>query len=376
MRIDPRIAGGPTQAMNPMRANPASFEVFDAVFAAIPWPALMLGHDGKVIVTSEEAGLAPTDGPVPAGPSLRERAGRYLAALRGDPPWRTAQQVDSPRALPSGQTVLERLVLRRTDWGACLIVIDHADLPTVPAPLPPAADTQTVRLAALGFMVAGVCHEISNPLTSLHSVVQLLRSEQTLDRALLDKGLTNIEGSVRKILDISRRLVMFSRVGEEPRSQFAVDVAIDEALQVMRHEGLLQRIELQWRGDASALVYGNSGQLSEVFLNLCLNAVQAMGGEGRLLIETVAAGPVVQVVVTDTGPGLSRAVQARLFEPFFTTKPTGQGTGLGLAISSEIVLEHGGSLTAEPGRASGASFRVELPRERPERGATAPRQAP
>lgn len=344
--------------MNPMRANPASFDVFDAVFTAIPWPALMLGHDGEVIVTSEEAGLGPAHGADPAGPTLRERARHYLAALRGEPPWLTAQQTDTHRLLPSGETVQERLLLRRTDWGACLIVIDAAEL------RPPPADTQTARLAALGFMVAGVCHEISNPLTSLQSVVQLMRSDRTLDPALLDRGLSNIEGSVRKILDISRRLVLFSRVGDEPRTQFAVDVAIDEALQVMRHEGMLERIELQWQADPSALVYGNSGQLSEVFLNLLLNAVQAMGGEGRLSIFTLGGERMVQVIVTDTGPGLSPTAQARLFEPFFTTKPAGQGTGLGLAISSEIVLEHGGRLSAEPGRERGASFCVELPRER------------
>ncbi|MBA2721683.1 MAG: two-component sensor histidine kinase [Methylibium sp.] len=341
-----------------MRANHASFDVFDAVFAVIPWPALMLGHDGAVMLTSEEVGV-PAARPEPP-PSLRERAGHYIAALRGEPPWLTPQEVDTTRALPSGEEVQERIILRRTDWGACLIVMAQTELRQLTG-----ADIQAARLAALGFMVAGVCHEISNPLTSLHSVVQLLRSEKRPDDRVLEKGLSSIESSVKKILDISRRLVMFSRVGEEPRSQFAVDVAIDEALQVMRQEKLLDRIELQWSTDASALVFGNTGQLSEVFLNLFLNAAQAMDGSGSLSIRTVDAGNSVQVIVSDSGPGISEAVLARMFEPFFTTKPTGQGTGLGLAISSEIVLEHGGTLKVERSPAPGASFCVELPRERP-----------
>lgn len=346
--------------MNPMRANTrGSFDVFDAVFAVIPWPALMLGHDGEVMLTSEEVGV-PEARPARPQPSLRERAGRYIAALRGEPPWLTPQEAEITRALPGGEVVHERLILRRTDWGACLIVIDQ------PGPRPlEAADIQTARLAALGFMVAGVCHEISNPLTSLHSIVQLLRTDERPDDRMLEKGLSSIESSVKKILDISRRLVMFSRVGEEPRSQFAVDLAIDEALQVMRQEKLLERIDLQWSAEPAALVFGNIGQLSEVFLNLFLNAVQAMDGAGRLSIRTVETGKNVEVIVSDTGPGLSEAVLARMFEPFFTTKPSGQGTGLGLAISSEIVLEHGGTLNVVRSPGAGASFRVELPREKP-----------
>ena len=345
---------------NPMRAPHASLDVFNAIFKVIPWPALMLGQDGAVIVTSEEADAPASQLPAAAPPgSLRERAGHYVAALRGEPPWLTPQEVDTTRSLPSGEMVHERLVVRRTDWGACLIIIDQTELRELQV-----ADVQTARLAALGFMVAGVCHEISNPLTSLHSVVQILRSEPPPGPELLQKGLSNIAGSVRKILDISRRLVRFSRVGDEPRARFPVDLAIEEALQVMRQDGLLDRIDVQWRCDPAALVVGNTGQLSEVFLNLLLNAVQAMDGSGRLGIDTATARGAVEVVVSDTGPGISEAVRSRMFEPFFTTRSAAHGTGLGLAISREIVLEHGGGLNADR-TPRGASFRVELPRARP-----------
>jgi len=343
-----------------MRTNQAAVDVFDVMFAVIPWPALMLGQDGSVITTSEEVDAPGRSlDPIPLA-SLRDRAGRYIAALHGNPAWLTPQETDTTRRLPSGAVLHERLIVRRTDWGACLIVVDQTELRKLQA-----ADIQTARLASLGFMVAGVCHELSNPLTSLHSVVQILRSEKQLGQPMLEKGLSNISCSVRKILDISRRLLLFSRVGEEPRSQFAVDMAIDDALQVMRQRGLLDHIELHWTVDPAALVFGNIGQLSEVFLNLFLNAAHAMAGVGRLSIATVNAGPTVQVLVSDTGPKITDAVLARMFEPFFTTKPAGEGTGLGLVISNEIVLEHGGTLTAHRTLPHGASFRVELPRDKP-----------
>ena len=342
-----------------MRTSHSSFDVFDAIFAVIPWPALMLGQDGSVIVTSEEVDTPALRLDPQPKTSLRERAAHYVAALRGEPPWLTPQETYTTRRLPSGEVAHERIIVRRTDWGACLIIIDQANLRQLQV-----TDVQTARLAALGFMVAGVCHELSNPLTSLRSVVQILRSEKQLCQETLQKGLSNIAASVGKILDISRRLVLFSRVGDEPRSQFALDVSIDEALQAMRQEKLLDRIEVQWNADPKALVLGNAGQLSEVFLNLFMNAAQAMDGAGCLRIDTASAGKTVVVVISDTGPGISDTVLARMFEPFFTTKPSGQGTGLGLAISSEIVLEHGGTLKAERRVPHGVSFRVELPRGR------------
>ena len=355
-----------------MRANPAVVDVFDVIFAVTPWPALMLGHDGTLMATSEDSDVTARRLHETPLETLRGRASQYIAALRGNPSWLTPQETDTTRRLPSGAVVHERLILRRTDWGSCLIVVDQTELRNLQA-----ADIQTARLASLGFMVAGVCHELSNPLTSLRSVVQMLRSEKQPGEKMLEKSLSNISCSVRKILDISRRLLLFSRVGDEPRSQFAVDRAIDDALQVMRQKGLLDHIDLHWSVDPTALVFGNIGQLSEVFLNLFLNAAHAMAGAGCLSIATVKAGRTVRVLVSDTGPRIPDAVLARMFEPFFTTKPTGEGTGLGLVISSEIVIEHGGTLTVHrtppnvgsgaPGASetSGASFCVELPREKP-----------
>ena len=330
-------------------------EVFEQIFSAAPWPMLMLGEDGEVLGASDEYG----HGEIASDLPLRARAAHYLASLRGSPPWSTPQEADSVRTLPSGVQAHERLFLRRTPWGASLVVVDQTDLRQLQT-----SDLQTARLAALGFMVAGVCHEITNPLTSLHSIVQILRSEKQPSRELLDKGFDNIAVNVKRILDISRRLVKFSRVGDEPRYGLSVDEAIEEALYVLRQDDLLRDVELQYRRDAGLKVFGNTGQIREIFLNLFVNAAQAMAGRGTLSIETREAGPMVEVLVGDTGPGVPAEAVGRIFEPFFTIKSSMHGTGLGLAISTEIAHEHGGSITLRHTGSQGATFCVALPRER------------
>ena len=351
-----------------MTSSPNRAALFKSIYAATPWPMLMLGEGGAFLGASDEASdevaAGPAPGPSAADAPLRDRASHYLALLRGDPPWLTPQQADSERTLPSGELVCERLHLRRTAWGACLTIVAQPDPRQAQA-----ADLQTARLASLGFMVAGVCHEVTNPLTSLHSIVQILRTEKQPSPALLDKGLANIAVNVKRVLDISRRLVQFSRVGDEPRLRFAIDDAIEEAAHVLRQQGRLIDIELQHQPDPAATVFGNIGQVREIFLNLFVNAAEAMAGRGRLNVVTRSAGALIEVRVSDNGPGVATGLASRIFEPFFTTRAAQLGTGLGLAICTEIALEHGGRVElqsgAAEGAAEGATFCVTLPKAAP-----------
>ena len=331
-------------------------ELFEQIFSITPSPLLMLGEDGTVLAASDEGRNSHNE----VGESLRERAAHFVPLLRGTLPWLVPQVVDSVRTAASGALVYEQIHVRRASWGACLTIVDQTDLRRLQT-----VDAQSARLAALGFMVAGVCHEVTNPLTSLHSIVQILRSEKQLGQDLLDKGLDNIAVNVKRILDISRRLVKFSRVGEEPHGRFAADDAIKEALAVLRHDSSLREIELHHRADPTAVVFGNTGQVREILLNLFVNAVQAMDGRGQLSIATRRAGRMLEVLVDDTGPGVRADAMARIFEPFFTTKASMHGTGLGLAISNEIAHEHGGSIELRHSSAQGASFCVTLPTEPP-----------
>ena len=331
-------------------------ELFEQIFSIAPSPLLMLGEDGTFLGASDEA----REGHHEEAESLRERASHYVSLLRGTRPWLVPQEVNSVRTRVSGAIVYERIQVRRASWGSCLAIIDQTDLRRLQT-----VDVQSVRLAALGFMVAGVCHEVTNPLTSLHSIVQILRSEKPLGQELLDKGLENIAVNVKRILDISRRLVKFSRVGDEPHVRFVADDAIKEALSVLNHNDCFRDIELRHRADPTAVVFGNTGQVREIFLNLFVNAAQAMEGRGQLSIATRRSGRMLEVLVDDTGPGVRADAMARIFEPFFTTKASMHGAWLGLAISNEIAIEHGGSIELRHSSAQGASFCVTLPMEPP-----------
>jgi C4-dicarboxylate-specific signal transduction histidine kinase len=224
------------------------------------------------------------------------------------------------------------------------------------------SSAQTTRLAALGFMVAGVCHEVANPLTAIHTMVQLLQSTSPLSPELFERGLANIASNVERVLTITRKLNDFSRTSPDQRSELLLDEPIEQALQALAQEPLFRHVEIAHLRNPELSVFGVRDQLAQVYANIFVNAAQAMEGSGRLTIEScrLETGD-VSVSIRDTGPGIAPGHLPRLFEPFFTTKPAGSGTGLGLAISNEIVLEHGGSLYAENDRSGGACFRVQLP---------------
>ncbi len=225
-----------------------------------------------------------------------------------------------------------------------------------------AVDPQMQRLASLGFMLAGVCHEVSNPLAAIHSMVQILQSPRGVTPETLDKGLASIAGNVVRVLAITRKLGDFSRVtGDAPQPQ-AVDAAMREALGLLRHNRWGEDVEVSYRGLADALTIARPGELQQVLFNVVLNAAQAMKGRGIIEAATERVdGGRIRVVVRDQGPGIPEQDLQRIFEPFFTTKAPGEGTGLGLAISYEIVHELGGTLAARNLPGGGACMELILP---------------
>jgi len=222
-------------------------------------------------------------------------------------------------------------------------------------------DAQTQRLAALGFMLAGVCHEISNPLAAIHSMLQILQSKRGVSAQTLEKGLASIASNIDRVLAISRKLGDFSRVGAEAPSPVALDAAMDAAAALLRHSEQARQVELDYRG-AGATVLAGRGQLEQVLFNILLNAAQAMRGKGRIEARTEPRGDgKVLLSLRDSGPGIPAEHLGRLFDPFFTTKAPGEGTGLGLAISYEIVQELGGTIRAFNHPEGGACFELALP---------------
>ncbi|HYR35599.1 MAG TPA: ATP-binding protein [Burkholderiales bacterium] len=234
-------------------------------------------------------------------------------------------------------------------------------LPKVSASEAPPADPQTQRLAALGFMLASVCHEISNPLAAIHSMLQILQSKRGVSPETLDKGLASISSNIARVLAITRKLGDFSRVGGDAPAPVALDTAMESALALLRYSEQGPEVEVTYRGAPGAAVLARAGQLEQVIFNILLNAAQAMGGRGRVEAGAVVHEGELRLSIRDTGPGIAAEHLARVFEPFFTTKPPGEGTGLGLAISYEIAHELGGTIRASNREEGGALFETSLP---------------
>jgi C4-dicarboxylate-specific signal transduction histidine kinase len=223
-------------------------------------------------------------------------------------------------------------------------------------------DAQTQRLAALGFMVASVCHEISNPLAAVHSMLQILQSKRGVSAETLEKGLASIASNIDRVLAIARKLGDFSRVGTEAAAPVELDAAMDAAAVLLGHSDQAREVELHYRGAPGAAVRARRGQLEQVLFNILLNAAQAMNGRGSIEAQAVLPDSArALVTVRDSGPGIPAEHLPRLFEPFFSTKAPGAGTGLGLAISYEIVHELGGTIRAFNHPEGGACFELALP---------------
>lgn len=220
---------------------------------------------------------------------------------------------------------------------------------------------QTQRLASLGFMLASVCHEVSNPLAAVSSMLQILQSKRGVTPETMEKGLASIEANVARVLAITKKLGDYSRVGGEPPAPLAIDDAVQDAATLLRHTEHGRNVEIRYAGAPGVTVLARPGELEQVVFNVLLNAAQAMHGTGRIEASARNGNGQVALSVRDTGPGIQPQHLARVFDPFFTTKQPGEGTGLGLAISYEIVHEMNGTISAANHPGGGACFEIVLP---------------
>jgi C4-dicarboxylate-specific signal transduction histidine kinase len=222
-------------------------------------------------------------------------------------------------------------------------------------------NAQTQRLASLGFMLASVCHEVSNPLAAVSSMLQILQSKRGVTPETLEKGLASIESNIARVLAITKKLGDFSRVSGDA-APLALDAVVETAAALLCHSPCGQGVQLEYRGAPDVTVLARPGEVEQVVFNVFLNAAQAMGGSGVITAKSHPNGRDVTLSIRDTGPGIAAAHLEKVFEPFFTTKQAGEGTGLGLAISYEIVHELGGSMRAANHPEGGAVFDISLPR--------------
>jgi signal transduction histidine kinase len=220
---------------------------------------------------------------------------------------------------------------------------------------------RTENLAALGRLLAGVAHEVRNPLAAVRSTVQLW--QRLPDRARTNESMDAVVHSVDRLNELVSRLLYFARAGHDVRRPVDLNAIVRDALELLRAQADGQKVTLGADLDAELpLLSGSAQALQQVVLNLTTNSLQAMPGGGRLDCRTrwLPAQGEAELRVRDTGPGVPPEARGRLFEPFFTTRA--EGTGLGLALCREIVRQHNGRIELADGDGRGAEFVVHLPR--------------
>lgn len=224
---------------------------------------------------------------------------------------------------------------------------------------------QSEKLSALGELVAGVAHELNNPLTSIIGYVQLIRAQGV--SPAIKEDLERVLRQAQRAADIVRNLLAFARQEQPQRQYVDVNDVLERTLALRSYELRVQNIQVKTELDASLpRTMADPHQLQQVFLNLILNAEQAIVDSGigsQIAVRTWRHEDNIYIEVADDGPGIPHELLGRIFDPFFTTKEQGKGTGLGLSISYGIVREHGGRIWAEsegvPGK--GARFLLTLP---------------
>jgi signal transduction histidine kinase len=230
---------------------------------------------------------------------------------------------------------------------------------------------QSEKMASLGRLVAGVAHEINNPVSFIATSVPPLR--RRLERAAEEgsPAVQKLLGEAQDIVGIMARgaertasivkdLRSFSRLGEATRKPVDLHEGLDVSLRLLDSRWR-DRITVHRDYGTLPLVECDAGQMNQVLMNVLANACDAIDGPGNIWITTHDDGPTVTITIRDDGAGMTADVKERIFEPFFTTKDVGHGTGLGLAISHGVVTAHGGRIEPESTPGEGTTFRIILP---------------
>ncbi len=226
---------------------------------------------------------------------------------------------------------------------------------------------QTERLSMMGHMAASIAHEIKNPLGSIKGAAQILKDGTTSDEdkaefaAIIEKESDRLDGVVHDFL-------AYSRPAPSHISDISISDILDTAQKHLRFQGKKQGIEITFKTTRTSTMRGDSDKLHRAFLNVLLNAIQAMpdGGKIEMNCQEVheESGEFIMIQITDNGPGISPDILPNIFDPFFSTKS--HGTGLGLATAQAIITEHKGTIEVDSTEGKGTSFVIILPIDFPE----------
>ena len=221
--------------------------------------------------------------------------------------------------------------------------------------------TQTEKLTSLGLLAAGVAHEVNTPLAVISNYIQMLAKQMPEGdprHTIIDK----IVKQTFRASEIVNNLLNFSRTGPGELADVDLNRVVEETLSLVAHPLKASQIQVvKQLTEGIPAVRGSANKLQQVFLNLFLNARDAMPSGGMLEVRSAAHNGSVEVEVVDTGNGITREHIHKIFDPFFTTKTSGRGTGLGLSVSYGIIKEHAGKIDVRSTPGRGTSFHVEFP---------------
>src|SRR5271170_7159155 len=220
---------------------------------------------------------------------------------------------------------------------------------------------QTEKLTSLGLLAAGVAHEVNTPLAVISNYIQMLAKQIPADDPR-QKTIERIVKQTFRASEIVNNLLNFSRTGAAEFIEVDINNVLEETLTLVQHPFKTAQVNVVKNyNEQLPPVLGSITRLQQVFLNLFMNARDAMPQGGMLEVRTGAQNGSVEIEVTDTGSGISPEHLHRIFDPFFTTKATGRGTGLGLSVSYGIIKEHAGKVDVRSTPGKGTSFRLEFP---------------
>jgi PAS domain S-box-containing protein len=226
---------------------------------------------------------------------------------------------------------------------------------------------QTSKLASLGKLTAGISHEIGNPLASISSLIQELKSLKNGSEdntEFTEDSLVTINSHIERIARIVRSLGDFARTSSAEKVQSKIPEILDRTVNLVKYDKRFRNIRLITEINDNSLMYINPDKMQQVFLNIILNAIDAMPNGGTLTVSVNKTGSFVEISFSDTGVGIEEGMLNRIFDPFFTTKQIGKGTGMGLSICYGIIKEHDGTISVKSRKGEGTTFTLKLPVER------------
>jgi signal transduction histidine kinase len=226
-----------------------------------------------------------------------------------------------------------------------------------------AALIQSEKMSAFGQLSAGIAHEVKNPLAGILGYTQL-SLKKAEDDTPIHKNLKIIERETKRCNTIIENLMKFARKEKLKLKPLGLNNVIEDALVLVDHQMGIHHIKvIKQLADDLPGVRVDDNQLIQVFMNIMINAQQAMAGSpGTITVTTSSLNAgTTEIRITDTGPGMTEEISSKIFEPFFTTKETGKGTGLGLAVTYGIIEDHGGMIRVESAPGDGTTFIITLP---------------